>query len=314
MHLPCVNPICPNTLGRNSSTTSLCFGCRAALTRDLIPTCGYIPNRALTDLGKGLLTTLKPTSQDLTAALRMVRGPRHPTGDWQLRPTYSAPVVHSHSPKAPLSRRMPELLVGRRANPTVGSLLASYIHFVLAKHVIGLSPQPSYYLAGITYYKRKDTQRPVGVRREYRGKVVRNSYRLNYNEFVSIGRLVVKAAGLLGVDRSYDAGITTSYLKGVEAGLYHPPVIVHPHSQQTLASGDHPLDHVIDLNCQHAPWYRRQIRRASGLMAKTRKWPALLNRSHEEVQRDLKVARDAKAAVFKISTTTETPSTDWLFS
>lgn len=314
MHLPCLNPICQSHLDRISGTTGLCFVCRAALTRELIPTCGYVPNRALTDLGKGLLTTLKPTSQDLTAALRMVRGPRHPTGDWQLRPTYSTPVVQSYKPKAPLSRRMPELLVGRRSNPTVGSIMASYIHFVLAQHVIGLPPQPSYYLAGVTYYGRKDCQRPTGVRREYRGKAVRNSYRLDYGEFMSVGRLVVKAAGLLGVDKRYDARITTHYLQGVEAGLYHPPVIVHPHSQQTLASGDHPLDHVIDLNCQHAPQYRRQIRRASGLMAKTRKWPALLNRSHEEVQRDLKVARDAKAAVFKISTTTETPSTDWLFT
>lgn len=313
MRLPCTNPICSGHLDRNSNTTGLCYPCRGALYSDAVPTCGYIPSAALGILGRNLLQTLSPTPQDTTAALRMLRGSRHPVGKWDDRPIYSAPVVHSYKPRVPLSRRMPEILVGRRCVPTVGNLLGAYIHFILAQHVIGLPPYPSHFLAAATFYQRKDLQRPTGQRKEHRGRVVRNSYRLTYPEFVSVGRLVIKAAGLLGVHRGLNAKIVTGYLEGVESGLFHPPVIVPATAQRTLASGDHPLDHKLDLTIDHAPQYRRMTRRASGLMHLTGEWPALLNRSIHEVQRDLKDQRDAAADIFKIRTTTDMPSTDWLF-
>lgn len=313
MHFPCTNPVCSRPLDQNSETTGLCFDCRGALSRKMVPTCGFIPIHALSTLGRDLHHTLSPTPQDATAALRLLRGSRHPVGAWEDRPVYSNPVLHSYSPRVPLKRRMPELLVGRRHPPTINNLLASYSHFVLARHVLGLPPLPCYFLAGATFYRRKDTTRPVGNRIEYRGRIVRNSYRLTFAEFTSLGRLVIKAAGLLGVHRGLDAEITAEYLQGVEAGQFYPPVIVPANAQRTLASGDHPLDHKINQRTYHAKMYWGCTRRASGLMHSTGEWPALLNRSHHEVQRDLTADRDAKAAIFKIKTTGETPDTDWLF-
>ena len=310
MRLPCVNPQCSQNCRRHG----LCDLCRHMMIRRLVPTCGMIPSPALSMIARELLVDLAPTQSELTEALRFMRGPRHREGLWQDRPVYSAAVLHAN-PTAPMKRRLPELLVGRRSQPTATAILAAGIHFILAQHVLGLDKRTALYLAGASYFVRRATVRPKGVRREYMGKIVSNTHRLRFFEFVAIGRLVLRAAGVLGLnERSHSVQLTTRYLLGVEAGEFNKPIVVHPACGVTTSAGDHPLDHFLPRQdfAPNLPQYGSKIRRASGKIAGSDVYPLGLDVSLEE---QLEAKRQANVDRFKSTQvkTTKPPSTDWLF-
>ena len=315
--LPCVNPQCNRTQFREtpSRPTRLCKPCRNRLTMQLVPTCGLIPSPTLGVLAGDLQLHLKPTPSEQSDAVRLVRGSRHRQGPWQGRPMYSAAVVHAYAPKPKMSRRMPEFLIGRRRQPNPTGILAAYVHYQLALSVLGIGKQAALYLAGATFFGRRALIRPKGVRREYRGRVVRNAYYLNFEEFVAIGRLAIKAAAILGANKRHAPQIAASYLLGVEAGRYNPPIVVHPLSGITSSSGDHPLDVFLphpELT-PSLPRFHSKIRRSSGKICGRSEYPVGLDVSLEEqaAQRKTRLEADRNRNSIQM---TEAASTAWLFT
>jgi hypothetical protein len=172
------------------------------------------------------------------------------------------------------------------------------------------------YLAGTTFYGRRTAIRPKGVRREYRGKVVLNTYRLRFSEYAAIGRLCLKAAKVMGADgQQLPAQVTSRYLIGVEAGEFHRPIVVHPACGITTGAGDHPLDHYLprDDFAPNLPRFSSKIRRASGKIAGREEYPEGLDVSLEE---QIEATRRDTQARFKRTQikTTAAPPTDWLFN
>ena len=309
---PCVNPQCPTVI----QSYGLCGRCIKQLTYRLIPTCGFIPSPALSAIANELLKDAKPTKGELKAAVRIMRGSRHREGDWKARPEYSAAVLHA-VPVAPMKRRLPELLVGRRSAPPPQTIACAYVHYHLGLNVLGLDHNVGLYLAGASLYQRRTAIRPKGVRRVYRGRIVRNTYRLKYSEYVAIGRMCLKSAQIMGVDNQYrPAQITTRYLSGVQSGEFKRPIVVHPCCGLTSSAGDHPLDHFLARQdfAPNLPRFSSKIRRASGKIAGSTTYPEGLDVSLEEIQENLKAAREAHADLFRVETTDIQPSTDWLFN
>ncbi|WP_173496082.1 MULTISPECIES: hypothetical protein [unclassified Aliiroseovarius] len=132
---------------------------------------------------------------------------------------------------------------------------------------------------------------------------------------MSIGRLVIKAAKVLGFDdHSHSAHITTRYLTGVEAGQFHRPIVVHPACGITSGSGDHPLDHFLARQdfAPNLPTFNSKIRRASGKIAGREEYPEGLDVSLEDQRAAAR--RDAQENFQRTQIkTTAAPSTDWLF-
>ena len=319
MHIPCANPQCPEPVAKElpsaASQFGLCRNCRYRLTNRLIPTCSMIPSPALAVIAKELLADTKPTKSDLNNAVRMMRGSRHREGLWRDRPIYSAAVVHAHSPRPKMARRMPELLVGRKRSPRPVTIVTAFAHYHLAINVLGLGRQSALFLAGASYFGRRALIRPVGQRREYRGKVVNNAYHLRFSEFVALGRLVLKAAATLGVTSSHVSKITVRYLSGVEAGDFNKPIVVHPLAGITTGAGDHPLDTFLphpDLT-PSLPRFNSKIRRASGKICGRAEYPEGLDVSLEELAQRSKSNAQLHHNQNQIKTTAA-PSTDWLFS
>lgn len=315
MTIPCANQACsePALVEAHRSSANrfgLCHLCQIRLTRRLVPTCGLIPSDALRAIAKDLLSDhLKPSPSDIKTAVRFARGSRHREGDWEQRPVYSAPIVHSHSPRAPMSRRMPELLVGRRRAPQASSIIAAYTHNHLARQCLGLGHKAAVYLAGATFFGRRAMCRPTGVRRVYRGREVSNTFHLGFYEFTAIGRHALLAADLMGVDKSCADFAVVRYQSGVAAGEFNPPIIVSPDAGITTGAGDHPLDHWLPRSIPYAPEYNRKIRRASGRLHGGGEYPAALDVPLVERAAIRKQHRRS----FTIQTTTA-PSTDWLFA
>jgi hypothetical protein len=319
MHIPCANQLCPAPAAKEkpriASQYGLCCICRYRLTRNLVPTCGLIPSPALSVIAKELLADLKPTKGDLADAVRMMRGSRHREGLWQDRPVYSTAVVHTRSPRPKLARRMPEFLIGRRLAPTPRAIMSAAIHYHLAIHVLGLGQQPALYLAGASYFCRRALIRPTGQRREYRGKVVNNAYHLRFSEFIAIGRLVLKAAVVLGVNTSHSSWITVRYLDGVKAGQFRKPIVVHPLAGITTGAGDHPLDTFLphpDLT-PSLPRFNSKIRRASGKICGRAEYPEGLDVSLEELSERVRHNAQLHHNQNQIKLS-DAPSTNWLFS
>lgn len=319
MHNPCANQLCPHPVAKElpnaASKFGLCRNCRYRLTKRLIPTCGMVPASVLSAIAKELLADIKPTKGDLNDALRMMRGTRHREGLWEDRPMYSAAVVHAYAPVPPMTRRMPEILVGRRRSPRPTTIVAAYAHYHLAINVLGLGRQPALFLAGASYFGRRALIRPAGQRREYKGKVVNNNYNLKFSEFVAMGRLVLKAAATLGVNSSHTSKITVRYLDGVATGDYNKPIVVHPLAGITTGAGDHPLDTFVphpDLT-PNLPRFNSKIRRASGKICGRADYPAGLDVSLDELTERVRHNARRHHNQNQIKTTVA-PSTDWLFS
>lgn len=316
MIMPCANSLCDRPIGREAKRhrTNLCLPCRWRLTKRLIPTCGLIPSLALQAISKDLLTDIKPTLTDLTAAMQIMRGPRYRNGIWADRPVYRNELLHVHSPRVPLRRRMGEILIGRRCGPTSVSVLSAFAHYNLAISILGVGQRPALYLAGATFFGRRALMRPFGQRRTYRGRVVKNAYRLSYDEFVALGRLVLKSAAMLGVQSSHAIKITVSYFKGVEAGRFNNPIVVHPLAGITSGSGDHPLDTFLPhLSLTPSlPKFNSKIRRASGKICGRAEYPVGLDVSLEDQKAERQAQRETVLARNRIQTTAA-PSTDWLF-
>ncbi len=313
MHLSCANPQCSRPAIRGIG--QLCRICNHRLITRLVPVCGFIPGPALSYIARELLADLKPTPSDTRTALELMRGTRHRQGPWANRPVYSAAVLHA-SPVAPMSRRLPHLLVGRRNAPQPQTIMIACVHYHLARHVLGLDHRIGLYLAGASFYQRRASMRPKGVRREYRGKTVANCYRLRFSEYVAIGRLAVKAAGMMGFDaHHHPPQVTTRYLQGVEDSGFSQPIVVHPRCGITAGSGDHPLDHFLPRPdyAPSLPRFNSKIRRASGKIAGRAEYPEGLDLSIEELKAQQQAQRQVAASRFSVKTTSEQPSTDWLF-
>ena len=184
MPIPCANPACNRaTHPTTRAQLGLCPLCSRVLNDQLVPVCGFIPSEALKQIAEELRADLKPTRSDAKTAVRLMRGTRHREGRWEDRPEYSAAVVHAHSPRPPVSRRMPHLLIGRRRAPTETAILQGFAHHWIARHHLSLPRYAALYLTGATFFGRRALSRPTGTRREYRGKVVRNCHRLSLSEF-----------------------------------------------------------------------------------------------------------------------------------
>jgi len=207
-----------------------------------------------------------------------------------------------------MSRRLPHLLAGRRKAPTDLSVLAAYAHYWIAKHHLGLGHRSALFLAGATFFGRRALARPVGQRREYRGRVVNNTYHLNFGEVCALGRHALRAAEKLGANRSHGEWVTVQYLQGVEAGRFHRPIVVQPNAGITTSAGDHPLDHWLSRRMPHAPQYQRRIRRASGSMHRGGEYPHVLDLLPSERPNPSQLRHDLS----KIRTVAP-PSTGWLF-
>ena len=314
---PCANRACPNAAAPEvqlhaRSRFHLCRLCRWRLVFDLVPLCGYVPSDALRQVAKDLRAHAKPTRSETKAAIQMMRGSRHRQGHWQDRPIYSAAVVHARNPRQPMRRRLPHILVGRRRAPTELAILQAFAHYHIAIHHLGLGHKAAIYLAGATFFGRRALSRPFGQRREYRGRVVRNAYHVEFNEFAAIGALCLKAAKVMGYGRDHGAWVTVRYLQGVETGAFHRPIIVPPGSGITSETGDHPLDHWLPRSIPWAPQYQRRIRRSSGKMHGTGEWPADLDQSIDAQATARREAQRRNAERYRINTT-EAPSTDWIF-
>jgi hypothetical protein len=148
------------------------------------------------------------------------------------------------------------------------------------------------------------------------GRQVNNAYHLKYREFVSIGRLTLKAAKVLGFDdHSHTAQITTRYLTGVEAGEFNRPIVVHPACGITSGAGDHPLDHFLPRQdfAPNLPTFNSKIRRASGKIAGREEYPKGFDVSLEEQLEATRRETQTRFARTQINTTAA-PSTDWLFT
>lgn len=313
MGLPCINPSCPEPAESDSKWHAskrfgLCRHCRFLVDYKCIPTGGFIPRGSLNILARELKKHIKPTQSDTQAALRFARGPRHRVGPWSERPTYSQNVLWAPRSMG-TTRRLPQLLVGRRAPPTVINLLASYIHYQLARQVLGTGHQYGLFLAGATFAARRSLMRPkVGELAKYKGSKIKANHRLTSTDFTILGRHAVKAAGILGIAKGHSTWITVNYLQGIESGRFNRPIIVDPDTRLTTGPGDHPLDIWLPRVIYHAPQYQRRIRRSSGKLHGDGHYPHELDVPPYERPDLNQIRYDSQ----KLQTS-PAPSTAWLF-
>lgn len=301
---PCANPSCTHRLPKNAQA-NLCGACEKHWRRTCLPMAGFISSMDLQVIGREFLKTHRPTPAESAEVLRLLRGPRHPVGDWNDRPTPRlAPLIHGR-----VNVRRPHVLVGRRKPPTMVGFAKGIVHHVLGRTVIGTGTVYNDYLAGATFYDRRAVTAPKGVEiAKNTGKVT--GYRLQQSDLSEIGRVIRRAALKIGIDaegREVTEWVTTRYLRGVEAGDFHKPVVVPLWVQPTSAGGDHPFDHWIPDRADVPRQYRHKIRRASGRVG--RESPEGLDMSHEEIEAIRRQPEPARNTI----TTTEAPSTEWLF-
>lgn len=90
----CVTPACRRPAKPNS-TTGMCGACEGYWLKTAIPVAGFFPSGDLVKIGKAFLAEVSPGQSEITAALRIMRGTRHPTGAWEDRPAYRLqPLLH----------------------------------------------------------------------------------------------------------------------------------------------------------------------------------------------------------------------------
>lgn len=303
---PCVNPSCNRTI-KPRNTQHLCFGCETHWRKNIVPVAGFIASGDLKYITKQFLADLNSTKADVAAALRIMRGTRHREGPWSERPAYRLqPLLHGR-----WNQRLPHLLVGRRFEPSLKSLINALVHWHLATQIIRTASQYSHYLAGATFYGRRAPIAPKGVE-VLKGDMRTAGYRLSAVDFSAIGQRCLKAGAVLGVhpeDRRISDRIISLYANGVEAGHCHRPVVLPYGTFATPAAGDHPFDHMYSWASPVPPQYTDVVRRASGLIKGA--WPEGLDLSWEEREH---LRRQPRPHPHRITTTDSTPDVAWIFN
>lgn len=303
---PCVNPSCNRTI-KPRHTHHLCGGCAAHWRRYTVPVAGFIASSDLKYVSKRFLQDIKPTPSEITEALKIMRGTRHRVGPWSERPAYRLqPLLHGT-----WNQRLPHLLVGRRMEPNLMSLMNAVVHWHLAAHIIGTASQYNHYLAGATFYGRRGVIAPKGVE-VLKGNAKSAGYRLSEVDFSVIGQSCLKAVAVLGVhlkDRRMSDKIASIYAEGFTEGHCQRPVVLPYGTFATTASGDHPLDHRYSKASPVPSHLKNSIRRASGLIKGS--WPDGIDLSWEEHDH---IRRQPKPRTFIMKTTDSTPDVAWIFN
>lgn len=303
-HRPCANPACRLVVPAYSHV-GLCHRCEDRWRKFSIPTAGYISSLDLKVIGREFLQHHAPTQSETTEILRILRGTRHPTGDWAKRPPPRlAPLLHGRC-----TVRRSHVLVGRRRPPSMVAFGMAIAHHVLARTVIGIGSPYAQFVTGCTFYNRRAVTAADGVEiAKNTGKVT--GYRLQTTDFNEVGRVVLRAGRKVGIEvegRAVTAWITSRYARGLDAGEFHRPVVVSPHADPTTAGGDHPFDHYLGHDPATPSRYRNALRRASGRIG--REYPEeVLDLSWEEIAARRKQPRRSPQRP-----TIPPPSTDWLF-
>ena len=308
---PCAQAWCPQSTNRVDGLCGVCFRRYHALR---LPVAGHISSLDLRDIANVLMKEQGFTYSDQQAALRAIRGPRYPVGHWDDRPAYRlTPLLHSKGKLA----RLPHLLVGRRRNPSTGSLMMALVHYHLCDRVMGIEGSYRWFLTGATYFQRRGVSAPKGAE-VLTGGAGHTGYLLHTADHVYIGMEVLKACSKLGINpksRELSDRITQLYHEGLVAGIYHRQLLCSPWARRTRAMGDHPLSTFIQFT--HSPHFGK-IRLPTGyLQGPDKRYPHDIDDTPDdraELLQRHKVHLASKAASFKVKTTPIQPSTDWLFS
>ena len=164
------------------------------------------------------------------------------------------------------SKRRPQLLVGKRKEPTIEQCVMALVQEVLLEEYLETGILYAHALAGQTYLGTRGLYAPKGVKPD-RGPYKFSIYRMNNQDFGIIATAAIKAcrrAGLEIKDRDLRAQIVTMYHTGVEAGEYQAPIYPPRDAMRTTQVGDHPLD----FRLPRKPWVPKhlqgQIIRAGG--------------------------------------------------
>lgn len=322
-HHPCLNPACPNpalTTTNNLQQHGLCRECLNTWARRNLPVGGYMSTTDCAAIGEQLLETMDPQWLSQRDALRILRGPRYYNEDhWSERPLFS---LHRLMNRSRSSLRQPHILVGRKTPPTIRNLMASWVHFHLAKGVMGAGRKYCYYLAGATFFGTRGLYRPLGQfntvydPRLGESRRVRSTYHLTHNDFTGLGLLVLKSAKRLTQrdpeDPEVHAKILKFYFEGLAAGTYHDRVIVHPGSKWTIAAGDHVLCHYTPRDTWWSPEYADKVRRPGGTIAK--EWPEGLDLDVHDKQALRKQAQLSKGTLKFVPEESLETDPDWIFN
>ncbi|SIT81198.1 hypothetical protein SAMN05421665_1232 [Yoonia rosea] len=307
---PCASLWCPQLTNRSDGLCVTCFNRYHALR---MPVAGFISSLDLRHVANIIIKEQGFTYSDQQAALRAIRGSRYPTGPWDDRPSYRlTPLLHGKGKLV----KLPHLLVGRRRNPSIESLVMALVHYHLCDRVMGITGSYRWFLTGATYYQRRGVSAPKGSE-VLTGGAGHTGYLLHTSDFVYIGMEVIKACSQLGINprsRQLSDRITQFYHEGLAAGTYHRQLLCTPWARRTQAMGDHPLSTRIQF--KYSPHWGH-IRLPTGyLQGPDKRYPHDLDETPQdraEVLHRHKVHLAAKADIFKVQTSTIQPPTDWLF-
>lgn len=157
---PCSNQACSAAIPRSDliarRETCLCWLCRRRWQMKGIPTGGYIPSDALRAIAKQTLKQINPTEEEIKKAVMQARGVRHRQGQWADRPIYSYNLLIARRPRHTASRRLPQMLVGRRKPPDAMSIMVAATHYHVAINHLGVGRRYARWLCGASFMLRRN--------------------------------------------------------------------------------------------------------------------------------------------------------------
>ncbi|MCA1807339.1 MAG: hypothetical protein LC687_05770 [Actinobacteria bacterium] len=228
----------------------------------MVPHAGMIPGRTLEAIARIILKDHGASKADITMAVRIVRGDRHRVGPWDQRPPYRLTPLLTGT----VAKRRPQLLVGRRMEPSILQCVKALIHKVILEECLETGAAYAHTLTGMTFFGTRGLYAPPGVKPDA-GPYKFQIYRLNYADFNVVGTCAKRACKAIGLDVSDSdlrAKIVTTYLQGQETGKYRHPIYAPPWSMRTTLVGDHPLDFRLPRKPWVAPHLRGKVCRSNG--------------------------------------------------
>ena len=256
----CVVPHCGKPQRR--TRCGPCRNCVRLHNKYGIPMAGFIPVTTLSKMAKVLIKDEGLNAGDISEALKIARGTRHRQGPWEQRPPWRYTPIRMGT----TTKKRPHLLIGRRLEPNIQSLVSALIHYVLIEEVLEAGSQYARVLAGKTFFATRGLYCAKGQTPEVpEGKP--KALLLDNRHFGIIGTVALKAckrAGLDVKDRDLRTKILMMYLNGREAGEYRHPQYPPRAAIRSAKVGDHPFDFLIPSKPWVDPAIRGKTYRAGG--------------------------------------------------
>lgn len=236
---PCVVHYCPRDRlpGKQGR---LCQSCEARWTKGQIPYAGFLASDTALKVAREIIKQASPTASEIGEAERYVRGPLYPRGDWEDRPAFRmTPLKHGSA-----ARRREQLLIGRRFNPRLPSIIAGLVQKIILEDLEGVGHDPyTRPIVGMQYLGQRGMVCPKGKSPDL-GPATHKVYRLSNKDFSLLGTVVLKAAAKAGFrhdDPRLRLQIVQTYAKGLAEERYKPVLFPPAGSIRTAMPNDHPF-------------------------------------------------------------------------